>query len=189
MTVRPVQRRINAGTGDMAFTSQILQGRRDYVAKLRLFQRNAWLYLLNTIVIGLSFGIFRLLFNFYVLSLGHDEALLGQLLTVSSLVSLAGALPAGYFSDRLGRKPSLLLSTVLYALAMLGLVVLLLGKSSRSLCSPWILTSSFRGPKSRALRGQAITQMGFSPFTSRSTQRVHFRAFTPISSLSKTGDP
>lgn len=108
---------------NMAFTSQILEGSRDYVAKLRLFQRNAWLYLLNTVVIGLSFGIFRLLFNFYVLSLGHDEALLGQLLTVSSLVSLAGALPAGYFSDRLGRKPSLLLSTVLYAVAMLGLVV------------------------------------------------------------------
>ena len=32
-------------------------------------------------------------------------------------------MPAGYFSDRLGRKPSLLLSTSLLSLAVLGLVI------------------------------------------------------------------
>ncbi len=107
----------------MLHQSRIVEGARAYVGKLRLFRHNAWLYLLNTIITGLSFGIFRLLFNFYVLSLGYDEALLGRLLTLSSLISLAGALPAGYFSDRLGRKPSLLLSSVLYSSAVLGLVV------------------------------------------------------------------
>lgn len=64
-----------------------------------------------------------MLFNFYVLSLGYDEALLGQLLTVSSLVALVGALPAGYLSDRLGHKLSLLLSASLLSLAVLGLVI------------------------------------------------------------------
>ena len=105
------------------FTSRILKGLKLYVGKLRLFRRNARLYILNTILGGVAFGIFRLLFNFYILSLGYDEAMLGQLLTVSSLVALIGALPAGYLSDRLGRKPSLLLSSFTLTIAVLGMVI------------------------------------------------------------------
>ncbi len=101
----------------------ISDGARTYARKLGLFQRNARLYLLSNIVTGLGIGIFRLLFNFYVLSLGHDEALLGQLITNSNLAALAGALPASYFSDRLGRKYSLLLASFLLSSAMLGIVV------------------------------------------------------------------
>jgi len=104
-------------------TFQILDGTRTYARKLRLFQGNARLYLLSSIVTGLAFGVFRLLFNFYVLSLGHDQALLGQLITDSNLMALAGALPAGYFSDRLGRKYSLLLASLMLSSAMLGIVV------------------------------------------------------------------
>ena len=103
--------------------SQIQDGTSTYLDKLRLFQPNARLFLLNTVVTGFAFGIYRLLFNFYVLSLGHDEALLGWLLTISSVVSLVGALPAGYFSDKLGRKPSLLVSSVLLSAATLGVVL------------------------------------------------------------------
>ena len=52
-------------------------------------------------------GVFRLLFNFFVLSLGFDEALLGNLITTSSFVALLAALPMGYLSDMIGRKGSL----------------------------------------------------------------------------------
>ena len=38
---------------------------------------NARLYLLNTITSGPASGVCRLLINFYVLSLGDDEALRG----------------------------------------------------------------------------------------------------------------
>lgn len=114
---------MTALTPSVSLKSRILDGTRAYAGRLRLFQRNARLYLLNTIIVGLSLGVFHLLFNFYVLSLGHDEALLGQLLTTSSLVALVGALSVGYFSDRLGRKPYLLLSTSLLSLAVLGLVI------------------------------------------------------------------
>jgi MFS family permease len=105
------------------FYSRILQGLRLYMGKLRLFKPNARLYLLNTIISGVVYGIFRLLFNFYALSLGYDEVMIGQLLTVSSLVALIGALPAGYLSDRLGRKPSLLLSNLTLSLAVMGMVL------------------------------------------------------------------
>lgn len=103
--------------------TRLAQGARDYAGKIRLFQPNARLYLFNLIISGMAYGIFRLLFNFYVLSLGYDEALLGQLLTTSSLVALLSALPAGYVSDRMGRKRALFLSSLITIAAVVGMVV------------------------------------------------------------------
>ena len=67
-------------------------------------------------------GVFRLLFNFYALSLGFDEAILGRLVTTSSLTSLLVALPVGYLADMLGRKTSLLIGSWLTSLGILGMV-------------------------------------------------------------------
>jgi MFS family permease len=93
----------------------------NYAARLRAFRPNARLFLLNVILIGAVMGIFRLLFNFYLLSLGYDEAMAGQLTTVSSLTTLIAALPLGYLADRLGRKPALLLSGLVSALALMAM--------------------------------------------------------------------
>jgi MFS family permease len=86
------------------------------------FRLNARLYLINVIITGAAMGVFRLLFNFYVLSLGYDEALLGTLVTVNSLTALLVALPMGYLADRLGRKTSLLVSGALMAVSVLVMV-------------------------------------------------------------------
>jgi MFS family permease len=89
-----------------------------------MFRPNARLYLLTVIISGISMGVFRLLFNFYVLSLGFDEALLGRLVTTGSLTSLIMALPAGYLADILGRKRSLVLGGILNGLGIIGMVIL-----------------------------------------------------------------
>lgn len=67
-------------------------------------------------------GVFRLLFNFYVLSLGYNEALLGSLITVSNLTALLAALPMGYLADLLGRKNSLLISGSLVSISIMAMV-------------------------------------------------------------------
>lgn len=111
--------------------SRLVRGLQAYVDKLRRFQRNARLYLLSTVLLGVTLGIFRLLFNFYVKSLGQsgpgmvqvfNEELIGWTMTASSSAALVGAVPAGYLGDILGRKISLLLSSALVSLAVLGLV-------------------------------------------------------------------
>jgi MFS family permease len=94
-----------------------------YVARIRAFHWNARLYLVYTIIFGAAMGIRRLLFNFYVLSLGYDEALLGTLITTMNLTALIAAIPLGYLGDRLGRKTSLISSTVLSALSVVIMVV------------------------------------------------------------------
>ena len=82
-------------------------------SRLRQFRPNARLYLANLIITGLAMGVFRLIFNFFILSRGFDETLLGSLVTVNSLTALLVALPIGYLADLLGRKRSLLLAGAL----------------------------------------------------------------------------
>ena len=95
----------------------------EYGAHIRAFKPNARLYLFNVIITGAVMGVFRLIFNFYVLSLGFDEAMLGNLITTSSFVALLAALPMGYLADTLGRKGSLILSGVMLAGSILVMAV------------------------------------------------------------------
>jgi MFS family permease len=96
---------------------------KDYTDHLVAFRPNARLYLVYAIVSGVAIGIFRLLFNFYILSLGFDEKLLGNLVTTSSLTALVVALPMGYLADILGRKLSLIISAVFVSIAI-GMMVI-----------------------------------------------------------------
>ncbi len=96
---------------------------KTYGERLRAFHPNARLYLLNVVLSGAALGVFRLLFNFYALSLGFDEALLGRLITVNNLTALLVALPIGYLADLLGRKRSLLLSALGMTFSVIGMVL------------------------------------------------------------------
>ncbi len=99
-------------------------GLKTYVNRVRLFHPNARLYLLSVLITGATMGVYRLLFNFYVLSLGYDEALLGQLITTNQFSALLLALPMGYAVDRFGRKRALILRSVLLAISVAGVAAL-----------------------------------------------------------------
>ena len=70
-----------------------------YVDRVGSFHPNARLYLLNAIIAGAAFGVYRLLFNFFVLSMNYDETLLGSLITTIQPDGAAGGpadgLPGG----------------------------------------------------------------------------------------------
>ena len=103
--------------------NKILNVTTEYSNQIRAFKPNARLYLWNVILTGAVMGVFRLIFNFYALSLGFDEALLGSLITASSFVALIAALPMGYLADIIGRKSSLILSGGLLATSILAMAV------------------------------------------------------------------
>ncbi len=96
---------------------------REYGTRLRAFRPNARLYLINVIITGVSMGVYRLLFNFYALSFGFDEALLGRLITTASFTALIAALPMGYLADLIGRKFSLVLGGLFIGLSVFGIVL------------------------------------------------------------------
>jgi len=95
-----------------------------YIARVRAFHPNARLYLVSALLTGAALGVYRLLFNFYMLSLGYDERLLGQLITTTSMTALLIALPMGYLSDIIGRKWSLILGGASVVTAILTMVLL-----------------------------------------------------------------
>jgi MFS family permease len=83
-----------------------------YIERIRQFSPNARFYLTGIIFSGIGTGVYRLLFNFYILSLGYDQAFLGLLTTVSSLTALLAAFPMGYLSDILQRKTAMILGSL-----------------------------------------------------------------------------
>lgn len=95
-----------------------------YIRRVGAFGPNARLYLISAVLTGAALGVYRLLFNFYALSLGYDESLLGQLITATSITALLTAIPMGYLADRLGRKNALLLGGFGVSAAIAGMILI-----------------------------------------------------------------
>jgi MFS family permease len=94
-----------------------------YWTRIKQFSPNARLYLASIILTGAALGIFRLLFNFYVLSLNMDASVVGQLTSTNSMSALILAVPMGYLADVLGRKKAFLLGGVAVCLSIAGMVI------------------------------------------------------------------
>ncbi len=124
---------------------------RDYTSHIRAFKPNARFYLLNVIATGAAMGVFRLIFNFYALSLGFDEALLGNLITVGSFVALLVALPMGYLADLIGRKTSLIVSGVLLSVSIIAMAI-------------WTTETSFYWMSALSGLAQSLAGVTMSPF-------------------------
>ena len=139
----------------------------EYSSQVRAFSPNARFYLLNVILTGAVMGIFRLIFNFYVLSLGFDEALLGNLITTSSFVALIAALPMGYLADIIGRKGSLVLSGALLSLSILTMAL-------------WQTETSFYSMNVLSGIAQSLAGVTMSPFlmeNSNEKERTYLFSF------------
>jgi MFS family permease len=139
----------------------------EYSSQVRAFSPNARFYLLNVILTGAVMGGFRLIFNFYVLSLGFDEALLGNLITTSSFVALIAALPMGYLADIIGRKGSLVLSGALLSLSILTMAL-------------WQTETSFYSMNVLSGIAQSLAGVTMSPFlmeNSNEKERTYLFSF------------
>jgi MFS family permease len=95
-------------------------------AQMAVFQRNARLYLLNSVLVGLSFSVFSLFFNLYILARGYPKDFLGLLSSLPSAVALLAAVPLGMLSDQIGRRKAMVWGTLG---AIIAIVVIALGAS------------------------------------------------------------
>jgi MFS family permease len=94
-----------------------------YVRRLHSFSSNARFYLLSEVIVGLSFSIYMLIFNLFVVSRGYPRSFLGELQALPNLIALFGAVPAGMLVDYIGRRRALILANVGETVAMLGIVL------------------------------------------------------------------
>ena len=94
-----------------------------YWTRVRQFSSNARLYLASIILTGAALGIYRLLFNFYVLSLNMDANVVGQLTSTNSMTALILAVPMGYLADTLGRKKAFIIGGLVLCMSIAGIVL------------------------------------------------------------------
>ena len=87
----------------------------------REFHRNVRLFFLYGTGINAGMALFSLLFNLYLLRLGYQEDFIGLLAGMSPLATGLVALPIGWWSDRIGRRPFLIASGILLSASQAGL--------------------------------------------------------------------
>jgi MFS family permease len=93
-----------------------------YIQPVRSFNRSARLFLWMTVIDGIIMSVWQLFFNFYMLQSGFSRDFLGLATSLPSVAALVFGIAVGRLSDRIGRKPSLILGVSLTSLALLGQV-------------------------------------------------------------------
>jgi MFS family permease len=99
------------------------------------FSQNVWLLLIYTLGKGFQLSIGAVTINLYVYSLGYRQDFVGLFAGMSSIGALVMAIPAGMISDRLGRKPVMLITGLLTPLTLVA--------TAYSTSEPALLLSSF----------------------------------------------
>lgn len=92
-----------------------------YLATLRTFQRNVWLYFVAISLIGFTVdgGIYSVVFNLFLLRLGYDPAFVGQVNSLGLLAFAICSLPAGALGSRLGNRHAMIIGMVLMMVSSL----------------------------------------------------------------------
>lgn len=98
MTGRPLQS-----------TNGSRSGLGHYLDMISMFSYNARLYMIHIVGMDMIFGTWGVLFNLYLLKVGFTAEFVGLRVMVGGIATAVAAIPAGYLSDRLGRKLSFIL--------------------------------------------------------------------------------
>ncbi len=85
--------------------------------EVKNFNRSAKMFLLATVIGGFITSGWSLFFNLFILARGFDKEFLGIVNIMPSLASLIFTIPLGMLSDRLGRKRSMILGTIVTMIA------------------------------------------------------------------------
>jgi MFS family permease len=82
---------------------------QEFGGQLRAFERSAKLFLFATVLQGIVSSAWMLFFNFYILERGFGRDFLGLANAMPAVAALIFGIPLGALSDRIGRKPAMIL--------------------------------------------------------------------------------
>lgn len=85
--------------------------------------RSAKLFFIATMVDGAFYSGWILFFNLYIIEAGFDLKFLGLINAVPVLSALVFGIPMGMISDRIGRRPAMLIGFTIASIAMVLLVL------------------------------------------------------------------
>jgi MFS family permease len=140
-----------------------LTGFSGYLAKMRLFSRNARLFIIHVVGMDVIYGTWAVLFNLYLLAVGFDVAFIGLRILLASATRAIFSIPAGLISDRVGRKLSFILGDGL------GAVMSLIAISTAD--PTLLLVTAVIGGAFSALHG--VAEPAFMAENSEDFERIH----------------
>jgi MFS family permease len=76
----------------------------DWKNKILSFNKNVRLFMLANVLIQIGMGVFMVMYNLYIKELGMPETISGKVISMTALASAIMLIPAGFLSDRFGRK-------------------------------------------------------------------------------------
>ena len=68
------------------------------------FNKNVRLFMLANVLIQIGMGVFMVMYNLYIKELGMPETINGKVISMTALASAIMLIPAGFLSDKFGRK-------------------------------------------------------------------------------------
>jgi len=97
-------------------SESIRHGAADYLKHIKLFSRNARLYLIGSFLMGVNFHVFQLLLNLYLRDLGFSEGQIGYVVSSRAVGMTLIAIPAALLLSRIKLKPVLLTACLMFAI-------------------------------------------------------------------------
>ncbi len=134
-----------------------------YGREVRSFNRNIRLSLLATVLGGIAQGIFNVVFNLYILSMGITEDVLGGILSAGPFAHAVASIPIGFLSELVGYKE---IFVGISALAGLAQLVQVTATDAR-----WISAAAFVG--GLVLTGNFVVRMPFLAANAGESGRAH----------------
>lgn len=155
---------------DRATRTRLSRMIQSYLDALRLFSRNAWLFLISSGLSGFSYtGIYFLLANLFLLRLGHGEGFIGIFVATGALSFAVFSVPAGFAGRCWGPRPAMIVG---YGLLAAGIGIVVVGATGpRAVAPVWLIGSCVV----REL-GNAFYMVNANPFLMASTtpeERAH----------------
>jgi MFS family permease len=96
---------------------------RSFLNQFRSLNKPARLFLLALFLDGLLFSGWNLFFNLYIIDAGYSRDFLGLINAAPSLSALLLGVPMGLLSDRMGRKPAMMVGFVLANIAIISMIL------------------------------------------------------------------
>ena len=76
----------------------------DWKRNIQSYNRNIKLFMLANILIQVGMGVFMVMYNLYIKELGMPETVNGKVISMTATASAIMLIPAGFLSDKFGRK-------------------------------------------------------------------------------------
>ncbi len=146
---------------------RIAHGFADYRDNLKLFNRNVWLYLTGSFLMGVNFQVFLVLLNLYLKEIGLSEGDIGLIASSRAVGMTLVAIPAGILIGRSRLMPWLLASCVLFAIFSFFIVSL----------DAFVLMAGFSVLSGIAFSFYRIAAGPFFMRNSTSVERTHLFSF------------